>query len=107
MAWEYLENLDNRYIIAADVIGELSGDVVLDVNSGNSRLGYYIKGDFKYYCNDLMDDRAQRKMSDWQFVRSYSACDVLCCFGIGGYEISGEELESATVTDSLKYAIGA
>ena len=49
MAWEYLENLDNRYIIAADVIGELSGDVVLDVNSGNSRLGYYIKGDFKYY----------------------------------------------------------
>lgn len=98
MAWEYLEQpvMDERYKIAAEFIGD--DDMVVDVDSGNSRLRNYVK---HYYSNDLYYDQADVKCTDEEFVPMVKECDVLTCFGIGGHEITKEPLESATLTQSL------
>jgi hypothetical protein len=105
MAWEYMEELDYRYEDASNLISPLSGEVVLDFNSGNSRFKDYLKGSFTYKCNDLYDKRADYQITDAEFLEQEPKCDVLCCFGIGGYEITGEKLESSTITSTLKSAI--
>jgi hypothetical protein len=98
MAWEYLEQpvMDERYKIASEFIGE--NDKVVDVDSGNSRLRNYVK---HYYSNDLNYKEADVQCTDEEFVEMVKECDVLCCFGIGGHEITHEPLESPTLTHSL------
>jgi hypothetical protein len=105
MAWEYLEQKTKRYEDATHLLGELKGDIVLDFNSGHSKFKDYLKGDFTYKCNDLYDKRAMFNITDKAFLEQERECDVLCCFGIGGYEITGEKLESSTITSTLKNAI--
>lgn len=98
MAWEYLqqEKMDKRYELASKLIRDT--DYVVDVNSGNSRMRNYVKN---YYSNDLYYDEADEKCTDVEFKDKIKNCDVLCCFGIGGHEITGEPLESETVTQTL------
>lgn len=98
MAWEYLDKLDYRYKQASKFITD--EDFVVDVNSGNSRMRDYVKN---YISNDLNYSEADYQMTDEQFREVIDACDVLCCFGVGGYEITKEELESKTVSDTLVY----
>ena len=105
MAWEYLENMDYRYKEVSEFINE--NDFVADFNSGNSRFKEYIKCK-TYLCNDLYDDRATHQVSDEKFYEllkdlhnNNAKIDVISCFGIGGYEMSKEELESKTITSSL------
>lgn len=105
MAWEYMEELDYRYEDASNLISPLSGEVVLDFNSGNSRFKDYLKGEFEYKSNDLYDKRAMYQITDADFLLQEPKCDVLCCFGIGGHELTGEKLESSTITSTLKLGI--
>lgn len=96
MAWEYLDELDYRFARAGRYIHH--DDAVVDVNAGNSHLRNYVEN---YTSNDLYDDRADYRIADDVFVPMIKTCDVLCLFGIGGYEITKEPLESSTVTDSV------
>jgi hypothetical protein len=98
MAWEYLDKLDYRYKQAAEFI--TNEDFVVDVNSGNSRFRDYAK---HYICNDLNYWEADYQMTDEQFRDVVDRCDVLCCFGVGGYEITKEPLESQTLSDTMVY----
>jgi len=107
MAWEYLENedFDVRYSEAAKTIGTIKNlQRVLDFNSGNSRFGNHLKGDFIYLSNDLYDGRALFKLTDWEFFEMFKHKDnvhCISCFGIGGYEITQATVESPTITDTL------
>ena len=105
MAWEYLDQLDERYKQVSDLIGPCKGDVVLELNSGNSRLPQYLTGEFTYISNDLYNPAAAYKYTDEQMIKTIDACDIFMCFGIGGYEISLHPLESATITNSIKTGI--
>ena len=96
MAWEYLENLDYRYKDVAQFVTD--DDAVFELNSGNSRLREYVKN---HICNDLYDPRADYQLTDKEFSKKVDKCDVLVCLGIGGHEITGERLESPTITDTL------
>ena len=88
--------MDERFKIAASYIRDT--DKVVDVDSGNSRLRNYVT---HYYSNDLNFEEADVKCTDEEFVDMVKECDVLCCFGIGGHEITQEPLESRTLTHSL------
>jgi hypothetical protein len=101
MAWEYLEQLDYRYEFVSDKIGSLDGEIILDFNSGNSRLKNYLKGHFTYLSNDIWDNRADYKITDEQFLHQQQSADIICGFGLGGFEISKEKLESSTLTQTL------
>jgi hypothetical protein len=105
MAWEYLENLDYRYELVSNHIGELNGEIVLDFNSGNSRFKNYLKGNFTYLSNDIWDNRADFRITDSEFLDQQPSADIICGFGLGGYEISKEKLESATLTQTLIKAV--
>jgi hypothetical protein len=112
MAWEYLEKkeMDERYSIVSETIGDCSGLTIADFNSGNSRFINYLKGEnIKYFCGDLYDNRAKFKGTDVEFLDYLKLeeikVDVLSCFGIGGYEISGVTLESTTISNTLKKAV--
>lgn len=105
MAWEYMEDLDYRYVDASALLSPLNGELILDFNSGNSRFKQYLKGKFEYKSNDLYDKRADYQITDVEFLQQEPTCDVLCCFGIGGFEITKEKLESSTITNTLKEAI--
>jgi hypothetical protein len=96
MAWEYLENFDYRYDIVSRYIND--DDFVVEFNSGNSRLRDYVKN---HVCNDLYYKEADYQIPDHEFKDKIEKCDVLVCLGVGGYEISGEELESKTITQSI------
>lgn len=96
MAWEYLDELDYRYKQAVEYIED--NDFVVDVNSGNSRLRNYVTN---YLSNDLYNENADYQITDQDFIPLIEQCDVLCLFGIGGYEITNEPLESSTVTDTV------
>jgi hypothetical protein len=96
MAWEYMEELDYRYKAVSQYIRD--EDFVVELNSGNSRLRDYVKN---HVCNDLYDKRADYQLTDEEFKTKIEKCDVLVCLGMGGYEITKEELESKTITKTI------
>lgn len=56
MAWEYLEDKDYRYEMVSGYVQP--GDVVVDLNSGNSRfIGYGAVLYDKVYGEDYKDNR--------------------------------------------------
>lgn len=91
-----------RYKIVADFLGDLSDKVIIDLNCGEPLFKNHIK--FKrYIANDIfvpdnIDGIEFRQCTDTEIDEK---CDVLCVFGYGGGELTGEELESKTTGDSL------
>jgi len=104
MAWTYLETkpFDIRYEIVADFFGDCSEEVILDLNCGEPRFKKYVKCR-KYYANDIKKPKNTRGIT---FIQKPDSeidipCDILCLFGYGGGEYTGEKLESQTVLKSL------
>lgn len=107
MAWEYLEEdkFTERYRKASNFLGVLNGEGIADFNSGNSLFKNYLQGKFDYYSNDIRDQRARYLLSDEDFLdhlyENKVPIDIVCCFGMGGFEFSNHPLESSTITDTL------
>lgn len=102
MAWEYLEDMDFRYKDAVALLGDTSEKDVVELNCGNGRLKDYMKHK-TYRGNDLLkeDDENYSSLPDDKFIETVDKCDILCCFGFGGYELSNQPLESKTITNSV------
>lgn len=113
MAWEYLELMDRRLEVVADYLnGKTKDKVMVDIDCLEARLLMYITHNFKKYLgNDVLNKFPTVKganffqMKDDAFVKIIDKCDILLVFGYGGYEISNEPLESATLIDSVKYLV--
>jgi hypothetical protein len=101
MTWEYMDKLDYRYEIASRYITK--EDRVVELNSGNSRFRNYVE---HHTCNDLNNPNADFQITDEEFKWKIEKCDVLVCFGIGGYEIDHNPKESSTITDTIIYLTG-
>lgn len=114
-----MDELDYRYINFAKFVlmNKFRIVKILDLCSGNTRLPFYF-GDFQLY--DAVDTRKPNIMpprinfyncTDQEYVDSvysnpeYVHPDCVVCFGIGGFELSGEVLESSTVMNNLRYII--
>lgn len=88
--------MDKRYEIASKHVGD--NDFVVDLNSGNSRFRNYCKN---YISNDLYYEESDYHLPDDEFKDVPEKADVISCFGVGGYEISGNKVESMTISDSI------
>lgn len=107
MAWEYLDNhMGYRYKLADEAI-DFTGMDVVDLCSGDTGMYELVKDKVASYraCDVRKLHPIVEQMPDDEFVKTIKKCDILCVFGHGGYEITKESLESATLTDSIKFLI--
>ena len=102
MAWEYLKDntFDERYKIASEFLGDLSDKVILDLNCGEPRFKKYIKYK-RYIATDISEPQDKEGFYLLKDTAVDFPCDVLCLFGYGGGEYTGEPLESHTVINSF------
>jgi len=103
MPWEYLatkEFEDARYLPIVSYIEE--SDTILDLNCGQAGFHKYVKCK-NYTANDIFVPENTEGIDfkqlddtkvDWPH-------NVLCCFGYGGGEFTGEPLESKTTSQSI------
>lgn len=103
MPWEYLDNLNYRYEVAADAV-DFTGKHVIDLCSGNTGLYHLVQQKVASYraCDVRKLHPIVEEMTDDLFVPTVTQCDILCVFGYGGFEITKEKLESATLTQSIR-----
>jgi len=104
--WEYMKELDYRYEEVTKHINFKDLHVV-ELCSGYTGLYELVKGKVASYraCDLWKLHPICEQMPDDQFAKTVTKCDVLCVFGHGGYEISGEQLESKTLTQSIHFLI--
>lgn len=115
MAWEYLldKKFDIRITAALPLIREHlhEGATIVDLDCGHAPLRAYLPRSIRYIGNDIdvtrlpssrghdiffnASDAEMRNLLEKRTVR------ILCCFGLGGYEISKEPLESITLTQTI------
>ena len=97
------EPFNIRYKIVANYLkGKIKKPVIVDINCGEPNFRKYI--DYgKYYANDIFqpDD-----VGDINFLLDTDTAvdvkpDILCVFGYGGGEFTGQELESKTVGETI------
>lgn len=112
--WSYLltDELDFRVLpIAGYLARRVDNKIIVDLDCGHAPLLKYIPHTFEaYYGNDILYDRFPHvagtqfyAMKDEEFVKTeFPRVDVLIVLGHGGFEISKEQLESATLTQSIK-----
>lgn len=104
MAWEYLDTKlyeDARYKIGAEHL-VTKDKIVLDLDCGSGNFRKYI--DYKLYIGN--DVRWPKDTSGMIFKQCNDteiddAHDVLCVWGYGGGELTGEPLESGTLRESI------
>ena len=103
MPWEYLDNLNYRYQIAAESV-DFTGKHVIDMCSGNTGLYHLVQQQVASYraCDVRKLHPIVEEMTDAEFVPTVTQCDILCVFGYGGFEITPEPLESSTLLQSAK-----
>jgi len=114
--WPHLKHLDARFDAVANYLNGRVGDndTIIDLNCGDSRILSRLKSG-KYIGTDAVrteEGQAYRKQYNGEFLHLKDDelnlsghVDVVMLWGHGGYEISKEEVESPTVTDSLKKII--
>jgi len=102
--YKYLDSKNYRYKETAKRVN-FSGKHVVDLCSGNTGLYEYVKDKVASYraCDLFKLQPIVEQVDDWEFAQSVTVCDVLVCYGVGGYEISKEQIESKTVTNSIRY----
>lgn len=102
MPWEYLDNLNYRYDLVAQKL-DFTGKHVVDLCSGNTGLYELVKDKVASYraCDVRKLHPIVEQMADNDFAKTVERCDILCVFGHGGFEITNESLESATLTQSI------
>ena len=114
MAWEYLPQMDQRLrVIASFLKGKTKDKTIVDLDCLEARLLKYIDHDFKKYIgNDILDrfpvsiDKTEFYLTtDEKMVDVVNECNILLVLGAGGWEITKEELESKTLTDSVNAII--
>lgn len=100
--YAYLDQKDYRYEETVKRI-DFTGKNVIDLCSGNTGLHDFVKDMVASYraCDKYNTHPVVEVMDDAEFCKTVENCDVLCCFGIGGWEITGESSESSTVTNSI------
>ena len=104
--WEYMKGLNYRYEIVAKYI-DFSGLHVVELCSGYTGLYNLVKDKVASFraCDVRKLHPICEQLPDDKFVKTLTKCDVLCAFGHGGYEITREELESKTLTESIHFVI--
>lgn len=103
---EYLNQKDYRYEETVKR-HDFSGKNVVDLCSGNTGLYELVKDQVASYraCDLHKLHPIIEQTDDWVFSQSVERCDVLVCFGFGGYEITNESVESKTSTKSFQYLL--
>jgi hypothetical protein len=103
MPWEYLDNMNYRYTIAANMV-DFTGKHVIDLCAGNAGLYPLVEHKIASYraCDVRKLHPVVEEMKDEDFVKTVDKCDVLCVFGYGGFEMTREPLESPTLLESTK-----
>lgn len=112
MAWEYLltRELDARVLpVAGYLANKINGNCIVELDCGHAPILKYLPKTYKsYYGNDILGERLPEylgarfyQMKDDEFVKGDFDVDILLVFGLGGYEISKEALESSTLTQSI------
>lgn len=103
MPWEYLDNMNYRYEIAAESL-DFKGKHVVDLCAGNAGLYNLVGNQVASYraCDVRKLHPVVEEMTDEAFVPTVTQCDILCVFGYGGFEITNEPLESSTLLQSAK-----
>lgn len=109
--WPHLKHLDARFDAVVEYLNShLKGDdQVVDLNCGDSRILQNLRP-----CNytgtdavETKDGKLFRARPTARFIKAkddkimFQKIDVLMCWGIGGYEISKEEVESPTITKTI------
>ena len=115
--WKYMDDLDYRYKWISGQSFVKHHMRVAEFNCGNGRLKDYLPDTTVYLANDLyLQDHLQgvtgyKQMTDSDFtshlITNYykGDFDILALLGIGGHEVTGEPLESSTVTSNLILAV--
>lgn len=109
--WPHLRHLDNRFDAVVEYLNPIiKGKMVVDLNCGDSRILQYMNCN-RYLGTDAVntpEGQAFRNQEWCKFIQAkddeveLKEVDVLMCWGIGGHEISHEEIESATITQTIK-----
>ena len=91
---------DERYRVVSDFIKETG--IVVDINAGEPRFKNFIKYD-KYYANDIRqpDDTSGIDFTLCDDTEVDISSDLLCIWGYGGGEFTGEPLESKTAGETI------
>jgi glycosyltransferase involved in cell wall biosynthesis len=95
MTWEYLKGKTYRYDFIRKHTRALGH--VVELCNGDGELEPYLE------CDTYMGCDATHGVTDDVFVKHVTECDTLIALGHGGYEIDRNPLESATLTQSIKY----
>ena len=115
--WQYLmeDKYDYRIRPAADYLKDKVKDkIIVDLNCGHAPLLKYLPDTYKKYLGndirELFPTEHNGKCffylkKDNEFADTLSAVDILVVFGVGGYEISKQSVESATATQTIKTII--
>ena len=109
MTWQYLEKLAYRWYQWLPYVDSFTNKHVVELNCGDTQIDKALIGQpiELFQCNDTKECSQQRlfngsfyQVSDERFGEYILKCDILLLFGIGGYEITGAEQESKTITSS-------
>ncbi|MGI5828372.1 MAG: hypothetical protein ACOX6V_05120 [Patescibacteria group bacterium] len=108
--WQYLDEFTDREdIIASYLKGKTEGKIIVDLNCLKAPLLKKLEPDFhRYLGNDILPiDQHHSKavfyqITDEEMARMVKRCDILVVMGYGGYEKTGEEAESKTLSESIE-----
>ena len=115
--WRYMDELDYRYKWVSEQGFIRNYMRVAEFNCGNGRFKDYLPSTTTYIANDLYlrdeqkSDKCYKQISDSEFyeylTQNYHEYDfdILALFGVGGYEITKEPLESSTITNNFVSAV--
>jgi len=114
MSWEYLgKETDYRMLVVAGYIcNHIKDKIIVDLNCLEGRILNYIPYTFKKYLGNDIINRFKFKtdecikfynQSDSEFIKMLNKIDILLALGHGGYELSPNNKESQTLTNSIKY----
>jgi len=115
MTWEYLleKKLDKRCeYIASKLKISIKDSIIVDIDCMHAPLLKYIPDTYKKYIgNDILSVFPKNKKTEFlQIDDKYllgelrnitDKVDIVVAIGIGGYEISKEERESKTLTNTI------
>ncbi len=105
--WDYVDEIDARFTPAVDYLSDkIEGKVLIDLNCGEARLLQYLPHSFKrYYGNDLRAVFPSYPKCQFDCIPDTQVnpkqLDVLMCWGMGGYELTKEPVESPTISHTI------
>ena len=115
--WPHLQYLDQRFFAVINYLQlRIADKTIVDLDCGDARILKHmlpLGANGKYIGNDVLESPywggvADRYLKHTEFYlkkdseMEFEKVDILMSWGIGGYELSDESVESSTLTESIK-----